>query len=179
MHLHRFAHTSALAALSLAAGLATAGEPPRRPGYDQSPGYGPIMWPLRRQHLLAGHYIGLLHLGTPACADARADLVLQATPGQHDSHHYTLTTNCLDGRSAPQTLRADWWVDEIAGSCLILEHPADPQFPPPYPLYGFRIDDAAVDIPFEQRPQTLAQDGGSCQSGMPEEYTGKLLRRVD
>lgn len=169
----------ALATIGLAAGLAMAGERQRRPEYQYSPDYGPLMWPLRRQHLLAGHYRGVLHVGAPDCADARAELWLQARPGERASHRYTLTTRCLDGSAAPRTRHADWWVDELAGSCLILEHAPDPRYPPPFPLFGFRIDDADEDIPFEQRPRILSQDGASCASGMPDEYQDKQLQRVD
>ncbi|WOB25034.1 MULTISPECIES: hypothetical protein [Xanthomonas] len=158
----------------------------RNPDYDDTPGYhGSIEWPLRRQHLLAGHYNGNIQVTVDRtdCPAATADLRLDATKGRPESRHYTLSYTCLSGkdpdsRKRTVTLRSTWWIDEIAGSCLILEREPDAARNPPlaYPLYGFRINENT-----HSKAVTgvlLSQDGSDCQSGGASEYVDKTLKRV-
>ncbi len=176
-------HLCGIAMLVLTA-TCGAQEKTRTPNYDyHDPGYGPIKWPLRSQHLLAGHYSGLLQIEgeRPECASAHADLWLEAAVKDQKSHRYTLKYTCLSGQDPKHhrqtvTLRSTWWVDEIAGSCLILQAEPDPRFPYPSPLYGFRIDE--TDNPKPGVAEFLSQDGGSCQSGGASEYQDKFLKRV-
>ncbi|MCC5072376.1 hypothetical protein [Xanthomonas campestris] len=171
----------ALFALSAACG---AQENTRNPNYDyHDPGYGPIKWPLRSQHLLAGHYSGLLQISIERteCASARAELWLEAAVNDQKSHRYMLKYTCFSGQDPKHhretvTLRSTWWVDEIAGSCLILEAEPDPRFSYPSPAYGFRIDE--TDNPKLVVAALLSQDGANCQSGGGSEYHDKILKRV-
>lgn len=171
-------------ALLVVATACGAQEKARNPNYDyHDPGYGPIKWPLRSQHLLAGYYSGLLQIEVERteCASARAELWLEAAVGDQKSHRYTLKYTCLSGQDPNHhrrtvTLRSTWWVDEIAGSCLILEAEPDPRFSYPSPLYGFRIDE--TDSPKLGVAGLLSQDGGNCQSGGASEYRDKILKRV-
>ncbi|MBB4722194.1 hypothetical protein FHY31_000491 [Xanthomonas euvesicatoria] len=54
-------HRFGIGLLLLTAATCSAQEA-RNPDYDYSPGYGPIKWPERRQHLLAGRYIGKIQV---------------------------------------------------------------------------------------------------------------------
>jgi hypothetical protein len=159
----------------------------RNPDYDYTPGsnYGPIKWPARRQHLLAGRYTGKIQVQVDrrACPSATADLRLEAIKGRPDSLHYTLTYTCLSGkdpnyRKKIVTLRSTWGIVEIAGSCLILEREPDPALNPPlyYPLYGFRI--LENEAPGASHSIVLSQDGSDCESGGASEYLDKTLKRV-
>ncbi|KUF24654.1 hypothetical protein [Xanthomonas phaseoli] len=157
----------------------------RNPDYDYTPGYGTIKWPERRQHLLAGRYTGKIQVQVDrgACPSASADLRLEAIKGSQDSRHYTLTYTCLSGtdpnyRKKTVTLRSTWGIDEIAGSCLILQREPDPTLNPPlyYPLYGFRIHEN--DSPGAGHGIVLSQDGSDCESGGASEYLDKKLKRL-
>ncbi|APP74643.1 hypothetical protein [Xanthomonas vesicatoria] len=159
----------------------------RNPDYDYTPGsnYGPIKWPERRQHLLAGRYTGKIQVQVDrsACPSATADLRLVAIKGRPESRRYTLTYTGLSGkdpnyRKRIVTLRSTWWIDEIAGSCLILEREPDPALNPPldYPLYGFRI--LENDAPGAGHGIVLSQDGSDCESGGASEYHDKKLKRI-
>ncbi|WP_082473497.1 MULTISPECIES: hypothetical protein [Xanthomonas] len=159
----------------------------RNPDYDDTTGsdYEPIEWSLRRQHLLAGHYNGKIQVTVDRtdCAAATADLRLDAIKGRPESRHYTLSYTCLSGqdpdyRKRTVTLRSTWWIDEIAGSCLILEREPDAARNPPlaYPLYGFRISENTH--PKAVTCILLSQDGSDCQSGGASEYVDKTLKRV-
>ena len=179
-------HIGGFALLVLAAAPCSAQETVPNPDYDYTPGsnYGPIQWPLRRQHLLAGHYVGKLQVEVDRrdCPTAIADLRLEAIKGKDDSHRYTLKYTCLSGRDPNYrkrtvTLRSTWWIDEIAGSCLMLEKEPDPKRKPSsYPLYGFRIEgngDSKLAV-----ASLLSQDGSDCESGGASEYLDKKLKRA-
>ncbi|MDR6840382.1 hypothetical protein [Pseudoxanthomonas sacheonensis] len=105
-------------------------------------GYGPIVWPKERQHELAGHYAGTLR--DHACENMIARLALDK------AHHYVLTVDCSEQGSRARTLRGDWWIDEIAGSCLILNHGDGEE-----KRFGFRISDDA---------NLLSLDGSDCNA---------------
>ncbi|MBB3813824.1 hypothetical protein CPBF426_15810 [Xanthomonas arboricola pv. juglandis] len=179
-------HFGGVAVIVLAATPSVAQTQQHNPDYDYTPGsnYGPIQWPLRRQHLLAGHYVGRLQVAVDRldCPTAIADLRLEAIKGDQDSHRYTLKYTCLSGRDPDYrkrtvTLRSTWWIDEIAGSCLVLEREPDPKRTiSSYPLYGFRID--ANGDPKLKVASLLSQDGSDCESGGASEYVDKQLKRI-
>lgn len=139
-------------------------------------------WPLQRQHLLAGRYVGKLQAYTQDCQTVRAELKLDVRGANEALHPYTLTTTCIDSdmrHTAPRTIAGSWSLDQLGGSCLMLgfEDPDDPLVGPN--LYGFRLEEANT------RPRrgeganyVLAQDGSNCHSGMPPEHQDKRLRRV-
>ncbi|PZO68880.1 MAG: hypothetical protein DI640_15625 [Sphingomonas taxi] len=66
------------------------------------------------------------------------------------------------------TIRGSWWIDEIAGSCLILVGPYASSTNDDH-RYGFRIHGDA---------HALHQDGGRCQSA-DERDAGMVLTRLD
>src|SRR5688572_21981346 len=103
-------------------------------------GYGPIVWPKERQHELAGHYVGTLR--DYECENMIANLALDK------AHHYVLTVECTEEDSSARTLRGGWWIDEIGGSCLILNNEDGEE-----KMFGFRISDDA---------DLLSLDGGGC-----------------
>lgn len=105
-------------------------------------GYGPIVWPKERQDELAGHYAGTLR--GHGCENMTARLVLDK------AHHYVLAVDCTQEGPPARTLRGDWWIDEIAGSCLILNNGEDEE-----KMFGFRISDDA---------DLLSLDGSDCNA---------------
>lgn len=123
-----------------------------------------VEWPRDRQHLLVGDYAGTLRDGwrrDMACEFLDARLTVNV------DGRYALHGRCTDGSGDRAILRGSWWVDEIAGSCLILMQE------PPIPgqddrLFGFRIVGAAV---------ALVQDGGNCQAA-DERDRGMILERI-
>ncbi|RZA32006.1 MAG: hypothetical protein EOP92_28230 [Lysobacteraceae bacterium] len=116
--------------------------------------YGPVVWPKDRQHLLAGTYAGTLR--DHECASMTARLTLDA------EHHYLISTACTAPESPARTWRGHWWVDEIAGSCLILDH-ADGQ----PKQFGLRLGDDAAD---------LQLDGGDCMAADELDWPHVLKR---
>ena len=117
-------------------------------------GYGPIVWPMERQHELAGEYAGTLR--DHECANMAARLTLD------EAHRYVLTVHCTDQESPPRTLRGDWWIDEIGGSCLILDKNRDE-----VKMFGFRISDDA---------NLLSLDGGGCTAADERDGPHQLKR---
>ena len=117
-------------------------------------GYGPIVWPEARQHELAGHYAGTLR--DYECENMTASLVLDK------AHHYVLTVDCAEKGSPVRTLRGDWWIDEIAGSCLILNKGDGEE-----KMFGFRISDDA---------DLLSLDGGGCDAADERDSPHRLKR---
>ena len=117
-------------------------------------GYGPIVWPKERQHELAGHYLGTLR--GYGCENMTASLALDK------AHHYVLTVDCTEGSSPARALRGDWWIDEIAGSCLILNNGDGEE-----KMFGFRISDDA---------DLLSLDGGDCTAADERDSPHRLKR---
>lgn len=103
-------------------------------------GYGPIVWPKERQHELAGRYAGTLR--GYECENMVASLTLDK------AHHYVLTVDCTEENLPARTLRGNWWIDEIGGSCLILNKENGEE-----KMFGFRISDGA---------DLLSPDGSGC-----------------
>lgn len=117
-------------------------------------GYGPIVWPKERQHELAGEYVGTLR--DHECGNMTARLTLD------EAHRYVLTVHCTEQKPPLRTLRGDWWVDEIAGSCLILDKNRDE-----VKMFGFRISDDA---------NLLSLDGGGCTAADERDGPHRLKR---
>lgn len=117
-------------------------------------GYGPIVWPEERQHELAGHYAGTLR--NYECENMTARLTLDET------HHYLLAVHCTGQNSPARTLHGEWWVDEIAGSCLILNRDDGEE-----KMFGFRISDDA---------SLLSLDGGDCNAADERDASHGLVR---
>ncbi|KLD70982.1 hypothetical protein Y887_08790 [Xanthomonas pisi DSM 18956] len=138
-------------------------------------------WPLSRQHLLAGHYVGKLHPDNRQCQSVRAELWLEAAKANKDSRRYTLKTTCItgqaQGRAATLTERGPWWLDMMGDECLILsrEDVSDLSLNPN--LYGFRINPAGTSKG-HRAGYELAQDGQNCHSGDWPEHRDKVLKRV-
>lgn len=120
----------------------------------ENSGYGPIVWPKERQHELAGHYTGTLR--DHECGNMTAQLALD------EAHRYVLTVHCTEQESPTRTLRGDWWIDEIAGSCLILDKSRDE-----VKMFGFRISDDA---------NLLSLDGGDCTAANERNWPHTLKR---
>ena len=112
------------------------------------------VWPEERQHELAGHYAGTLR--DYECENMTASLALDK------AHHYVLTVDCTEQGSPARTLRGDWWIDEIAGSCLILNNEDGDE-----KMFGFRISDDA---------DLLLLDGGGCTAADERDAPHKLKR---
>ncbi|MEF3082972.1 hypothetical protein V3391_12225 [Luteimonas sp. SMYT11W] len=124
-----------------------------------------VEWPAARQHLLEGRYTGSVRdepRRFQSCEFQTAELLIQS------DRRYVISLRCDDDPSRTRTIRGGWWIDEIAGSCLILIGPDASPTNDDY-LYGFRIHDAALE---------LHQDGGRCQSA-DERDTGMILVRLD
>lgn len=117
-------------------------------------GYGPIVWPKERQHELAGHFAGTLR--DHECGNMTARLALD------EAHRYVLTVHCTEQESPARTFRGDWWIDEIAGSCLILDKSRDD-----VKMFGFRISDDA---------NLLSLDGGDCTAADERDWPHALKR---
>jgi len=121
-------------------------------------------WPKARQPQLAGDYSGQVRdwmTRDPACEYKRARLQIKA------DKRYVLTTRCDRGKGRKETVAGPWWIDEIAGSCLILNR-EPPLRHEDERWYGFRISDDAT---------SLSQDGGSCTAA-DERDNGMILRRI-
>ncbi len=129
-------------------------------GFTQAPAlvnsYGPVVWPKERQHELAGHYAGTLH--DYECKDMIARLTLDK------AHHYSLKVQCMDPHSVARTFHSGWWIDEIGGSCLILNQQDRDE-----KMFGFRISDDAM---------RLLPDGSSCDAAN-ERNAPHSLKRTD
>ncbi|TDK28462.1 hypothetical protein E2F46_00790 [Luteimonas aestuarii] len=120
-------------------------------------------WPPARQPLLAGEYSGKVRDGWQrdgACEFLSARLRLST------DKTYVLDLHCAADATGTRMLRGTWWIDEIAGSCVIL---VDPQ---PVPtrddrLFGFRVIGDA---------DALRQDGGGCQAADERDEAMVLVR---
>jgi hypothetical protein len=121
-------------------------------------------WPKERQPQLAGHYKGYVRdwmNKKTACEYKSANLHIQA------NNRYSLSTRCDRGKGAEEVVTGSWWIDEIAGSCLILMREPPLQYEDEN-WYGFRIEGDAV---------SLSQDGGQCTAA-DERDNGMILRRA-
>ncbi|AVQ07546.1 TPA: hypothetical protein HH295_00450 [Xanthomonas vasicola pv. zeae] len=140
----------------------------------------PTAWPLGRQHLLAGHYVGKLHPDNVQCQAVRAELWLEAK-GNKESRRYILKTVCI----APETQRSTttttergpWWLDKNGDDCLILSRNDVSDLSLNPNMYGFRINEE-TGSKGQQASFSLAQDGNNCNSGNPLEHRDKVLRRA-
>lgn len=120
-------------------------------------------WPKERQVLLEGRYRGMVRDGEAAgqpCEFRTAILELQP------KHRYTLRTRCDRGKGDRAIAKGRWWMDDIAGSCLILMREPiaagrDDR------LFGFRITGEA---------KQLGQDGTHCASADPRDAGMTLTR---
>lgn len=125
-----------------------------------------VEWPPERQHLLKGSYVGTVRDGARegrSCEFASAELdVLR-------DRRYAIRLRCKDDSSLHTRMHGTWWVDEIAGSCLILVRPGDEAWSGHH-VYGFRIASATM---------TLQQDGDSCQAASERDRGMILHRRSD
>ncbi|MEA9921903.1 hypothetical protein [Xanthomonas campestris] len=139
------------------------------------------LWPLQRQYLLIGTYVGKLNSYKQDCQVVHAELSLSMATPSSTIQRYTLKTTCMAGgkpNAAPATITGSWDMDQKIGSCLILNFvdSNDPMIGPT--VYGFSVEpDAASDG--TMRPNyILAQDGDSCHSGRPPEDADKVLRKL-
>ncbi|MBB3802718.1 hypothetical protein FHR47_002997 [Xanthomonas arboricola] len=140
----------------------------------------PSAWPLGRQHLLAGHYVGKLYPNNTQCQAVRAELWLEAK-GNKESRRYILKTACI----APETQRSTttttergpWWLDKNGDECLILSRDDVSDLSLNPNMYGFRIDQE-TGPKGQQASFSLVQDGNNCHSGSPLEHRDKVLRRA-
>ena len=124
-----------------------------------------VEWPAARQHLLEGRYTGHVRDQSRREGDSEfqtADLLIERD-GQ-----YVISLECDDGAERLHTIRGHWWIDEIAGSCLILVGPDASSSNDDY-RYGFRIHGNA---------HALHQDGGRCQSA-DERDAGMVLTHLE
>lgn len=141
----------------------------------------PTAWPLSRQHLLVGHYVGKLHPDNTQCQAVRAELWLEAKKGNKESRRYTLKTSCVDPqtqrRAAITTERGPWWLDRMGDECLMLSRDDVSDLSLNPNMYGFRINKETA-TRGQEASFSLAQDGNNCHSGSPPEHRDKVLRRV-
>lgn len=132
------------------------------PGQSQTGQYI-VEWPADRQSLLEGRYSGTVRDSSHAGRDCEFSTAELDVLGDN---RYAIDLRCREAPSRHRRLEGSWWIDEIAGSCLILVRPGADASSGQH-MYGFRIVGAAV---------ALVQDGGGCQAA-DERDRGMILHR--
>ncbi|AUI90186.1 hypothetical protein EBA01_08185 [Xanthomonas oryzae pv. oryzae] len=104
----------------------------------------PTAWPLGRQHLLAGHYVGKLHPDNTQCQAVRAELWLEAKANKK-SRRYILKTACIAPEAQHSTTttteRGPWWLDKNGDDCLTLSRDDVSDLSLNPNMYGFGINE--------------------------------------